>query len=137
SLTGNLLQQVPSFVGTISTQYAQAHPNIGTEVAKDVQARKSRYIQWLQGHNIPITEELLNKLSAMPAADSEASPAAGTDFLVLLSLPSDIKGMTWGAKDIAFGNISSQWRQYFGREPTSREVTWAAGKTPAEIQDFI
>jgi hypothetical protein len=137
SLGGTLLAQVPAHIGNLTTQYATAHPQISTEVAKDAQVRQQGYIQWLQGHNIPVTQTLLDQLGKMTAATSSTNPEPGSDYAMLLAMPSDIKGMTWQSKEIAMGNIGSQWRQWFGREPNAQELQWAAGRNPTEIQDFI
>jgi hypothetical protein len=136
SLASTLTGVMPQSIGTITTQYAQANPNIPAAQASEVAARKSGYIQWLTDHHVAPTPALLDQLLAMPVG-SASSPEPGTDYAYLAAMPSDVNGMTWGQKDIAMGNLGSTWKQYFSREPTQKELLWSIGKTPDEVQSFI
>ena len=136
SLTSTLTSAIPQYIGTITTQYAQANPNIPAAQATEIAARKQGYIQWLTDRHIPVTADLLNQLVAMPLGTA-TSPEPGTDYAYLEAMPSDIKGLSWGEKDIAMGNLSSQWKSTFSREPNKQELLWSIGKTPDQINAFV
>lgn len=97
------------------------------------------YVSWMQGVGMPITPDLLQQLIAMPFGSpaSGSVPAAGTGGAFLLDQQFPGTHLTYGAYSSAQNTMGPLWEQYFGKAPTSTEISWAVGKSPEDVQDFI
>lgn len=77
---------------------------------------------------------------APTAADLAALGSNPTDIQIrqyIDAQPVPGTSMTYGTYSAVSNELTTQWQEYFGRDPTQKELLWAVGKSPEDITSFI
>lgn len=83
-------------------------------------------------------EKALNRAPTsadISALGTDPTPAAIQQYIDNQQMPGT--HMTYGAYTAASSQLTPLWQQYFGKDPTNAELSWAVGKSPEDITDFI
>lgn len=88
-----------------------------------------------------IQQAFETKLHRAPtAADVAALGSNPTDIQIsqyIDAQPVPGTSMNYGTYSAVSSELTTQWQEYFGRDPSKQELLWAVGKSPEDITSFI
>jgi hypothetical protein len=137
-----ILNSLPSSILTYTAGTGTGTGSLGTGgiVGTYAQTYPSALIQ---GETIEQTiaadfQKALNRAPTaadLTALGDDPSPTAIQNYIN--EQPVQGMNMTYGQLTAVTSNMTSLWQQYFGTAPTTAELQWGVGKTPAQLQDFV